>query len=139
MSNSLRPHGLQHIRLPCPSPTPSAQTHVLRVGDVIQLSRPLLSPFPPAFNISQHQDFFQWIFSLGGQSIGFIFSISPSHEYSGLKPDQNIHMLHSSPLNGKYIDQVLIRKKVDWLYWIILLNQYKKSTEWCSGKNKSQI
>ena len=24
MSNSLRPHGLQHIRLPCPSPTPGA-------------------------------------------------------------------------------------------------------------------
>ena len=24
MSNSLRPHGLQHTRLPCPSPTPEA-------------------------------------------------------------------------------------------------------------------
>ena len=24
MSNSLRPHGLQHSRLPCPSPTPGA-------------------------------------------------------------------------------------------------------------------
>ena len=24
MSNSLRPHGLQHARLPCPSPTPEA-------------------------------------------------------------------------------------------------------------------
>ena len=24
MSNSLRPHGLQHTRLPCPSPTPGA-------------------------------------------------------------------------------------------------------------------
>ena len=24
MSNSLRPHGLQHARLPCPSPTPGA-------------------------------------------------------------------------------------------------------------------
>ena len=76
MSNSLRPHGLQHIRLPCPSPTPSAQTHVLRVGDVIQLSRPLLSPFPPAFNISQHQDFFQCVFSLGGQNIGVSSSAS---------------------------------------------------------------
>ena len=27
MSDSLRPHGLQHTRLPCPSPSP-AQTHV---------------------------------------------------------------------------------------------------------------
>ena len=31
------------------------QTHVHRVGDAIQPSHPLLSPFPPAFNLSQHQ------------------------------------------------------------------------------------
>ena len=31
------------------------QTHDHRVGDAIQLSHPLLSPFPPAFNLSQHQ------------------------------------------------------------------------------------
>jgi len=27
MSNSLRPHGLQHTKLPCPSPTPRACSH----------------------------------------------------------------------------------------------------------------
>ena len=27
MSNSLRPHGLQHARLPCPSPTPGAYSN----------------------------------------------------------------------------------------------------------------
>ena len=27
VSNSLRPHGLQHTRLPCPSPTPGASSH----------------------------------------------------------------------------------------------------------------
>ena len=27
MSNSLRPHGLQHTRLPCPSPTPGAYSN----------------------------------------------------------------------------------------------------------------
>ena len=32
-----------------------AQTHVHRVGDAIQPSRPLLSPSPPAFNLSQYQ------------------------------------------------------------------------------------
>ena len=36
-----------------------AQTHVHRVGDAIQLSYPLLSPFPPAFNLCQHQGLFQ--------------------------------------------------------------------------------
>ena len=36
------------------------QTHVHRVGDAIQPSHPLLSPSLPAFNLSQHQDLFQW-------------------------------------------------------------------------------
>ena len=40
------------------------QTHVHWVSDAMQLSHPLLSPFPPAFNLSQHQDLFQWISSL---------------------------------------------------------------------------
>ena len=34
------------------------QTHVHRVGDAIQSSHPLLSPSPPAFNLSQHQGLF---------------------------------------------------------------------------------
>ena len=41
-----------------------AQTHVHRVGDAIQPSHPLWSPSPPAFNLSQHQDLFQWVSSL---------------------------------------------------------------------------
>ena len=35
------------------------QTHVHRVGHAIQPSDPLLSPSPPTFNLSQHQDLFQ--------------------------------------------------------------------------------
>ena len=35
------------------------QTHVHRVGDAIQPSHPLSSPFPPASNPSQHQSLFQ--------------------------------------------------------------------------------
>ena len=37
------------------------QTHVHRVSDAIQSSHPLLSPFPPALNPSQHQSLFQWV------------------------------------------------------------------------------
>ena len=40
-----------------------AQTHVHWVGDAIQPSHPLLSPSPPAFNLSQHQGLFQWVSS----------------------------------------------------------------------------
>ena len=36
-----------------------AQTPVHQVGDAIQPSHPLLSPSPPAFNLSQHQGLFQ--------------------------------------------------------------------------------
>ena len=39
------------------------QTHLLQDGDAIQPSHPLLSP-SPAFNLSQHQDLFQWVSSL---------------------------------------------------------------------------
>ena len=35
------------------------QTHVHRVDDAIQASHPLLSPSPPALNLSQHQGLFQ--------------------------------------------------------------------------------
>ena len=44
--------------LPVPE---STQTHVHRVGDVIQPSHPLSSSSPPAPNPSQHQDLFQWV------------------------------------------------------------------------------
>ena len=40
------------------------QTHVHWVGDAIQPSRPLSSPSPPAFNLSQHQGLFKWVSSL---------------------------------------------------------------------------
>ena len=33
------------------------QTHIHRVSDAIQLSHPLSSPSPPAFNLSQHRGF----------------------------------------------------------------------------------
>ena len=62
------------------------QTHVHWVSDAIIQSHPLLSPSPPAFNLSQHQGLFSelalcirwpkyWSFS---------FSITPSNEYSRL-------------------------------------------------------
>ena len=40
-----------------------AQTHVHWVGDAIQPFHPLLSPSPPAFNLSQLQSLFKWVSS----------------------------------------------------------------------------
>ena len=39
------------------------QTHVHRVSDAIQPSHPLLSPSPPALNLSKHQGLFKWVSS----------------------------------------------------------------------------
>ena len=44
-------------------PPESTQTHVYWVGDAIQPSHPLLSPSPPALNLSQHQGLFKWVSS----------------------------------------------------------------------------
>ena len=51
-----RQASLSHHQLP-----EFTQTHVHLVGDAIQPSHPLLSPFPPAPQTSQHQGLFQWV------------------------------------------------------------------------------
>ena len=84
VSNSLRPHGLQQARLPCPSPIPGTCSNSCPLSPWCHPSilscRP--SPSPPTFNLSQHQGLFQWV------SIRWLeywsFSISPSNECSGL-------------------------------------------------------
>ena len=54
MSDSLQPHGLQHARAHCPSPTPGAWAHSCPlVGDSSQPSHPLSNSSAPAFNLSQ--------------------------------------------------------------------------------------
>ena len=88
MSNSLQPHGLQHTRPPCPSPTPwvysnsctlSCWCHPTISSSVLPFSSCLQSfQASRSFQMSQ-------FFASGGQSIkSFSFSISPSNEYSGL-------------------------------------------------------
>ena len=63
-----------------------AVTHIHWIGDAIQPSHPLSSPFPPVFNLSSIRDFssksvlhIRW-----PKYWSFRFSISPFNEYSGL-------------------------------------------------------
>ena len=60
--------------------------HAYWVGDAIQPSHPLLSPSPPALNLSQNQGLFKWVPSSHQVAIvlSFSFNISPSNEYSGV-------------------------------------------------------
>ena len=88
VSNSLQPHGLQHTRLPCPSPTPRAYSnscplsqwcHPTISSSILPFSSCLQS-FPSSGSFPVNQ-FFVW----GGQSIGVSASASsPSNKYSGL-------------------------------------------------------
>ena len=54
----LHPFSPRHHQLP-----EFTQTHVHWVSDAIQPSHPLLSPCPPALNLSQHQGLFKWVSS----------------------------------------------------------------------------
>ena len=79
VSNCLQPHGLQHARLPCPSPTPGACSnscplsrwcHPTISSSVIPFFSCLQSfPAPASFPMSQ-------FFASGGQSIGALASPS---------------------------------------------------------------
>ena len=87
VSDSLWPHGLQHARLPCPSPIPRAYSnscplcwwcHPTISSSVVPFSSHLQSfPASGSFPMSQ-------FFASGGQSIGVSASASPSNEYSWL-------------------------------------------------------
>ena len=85
VSDSLQPHGLQHARFPCPSPTPRACSnscpscqlcHSTISSSVVPFSSRLQS-FPAAGS-------FPVLHIRWPKYWSFIFSISPSNEYSGL-------------------------------------------------------
>ena len=71
MSNSLRPHGLQHARTPVHHKLLEfTQTHIHWVGDTDQPPHPLSFPSLPTFNLSQYQGLFKHqFFASSGQSI----------------------------------------------------------------------
>ena len=88
MSNSLRPHELQHARPPCPSPTlgvhpNSTSIELVMPSSHLILCRPLLllSPIPPSIRVFSNESTLRmrwpkyWSFS---------FSISPTKEHPGL-------------------------------------------------------
>ena len=78
MSDSLRPHGLQHARPPCPSPTPRDYSNPCPScrwcyptisSSVVPFSCPQSLPASGSFPMS-------WFFTAGGQSIGVSASAS---------------------------------------------------------------
>ena len=79
MSNSLQPHGLQHSRLSCPSPSPKVCSNSCPLSwwchpTVSSSAAPFSSchrPFPASGSFPM-----SWLFTSGGQSIGALASTS---------------------------------------------------------------
>ena len=110
---TLWPHGLQHTRPLCLSPTPEfTQTHV-HCSDAIQPSHPLSSPLLPPL-------IFPSIRVFSDESVlcirwpkywSFSFNISPSNEYSGL-----------------------ISFRMNWLDHLVVQGTLKSLLQHCSSK-----
>ena len=66
----------------------STQTHVYQVGDAIQPSHPLSSPFPPALNLSQHQGLFQWVSPL--HQVAKLLEFQLQHQSCQWTPKTNL-------------------------------------------------
>ena len=60
VSNSLQPHGLQHTRSLCPSPSPKVFPSSCPLHWWYQTSHLLTPSSPSALNLSQQQGLFQW-------------------------------------------------------------------------------
>ena len=82
MSDSLQPHELQHVRLPCPSLSPGVCTNSCplnrwcdpTISSSVIPSSSCLQSFPASGSFSNESVL----------RVRFSFSISPSNEYSGL-------------------------------------------------------
>ena len=116
MSNSLWPHGLQHARLPCPSPTPRAclnscplsqWCHPTISSSVVLFSSSLQS-FPASASFPRSQ-----FFTLGGQSIG---------------------LLASTPVLPMNIPLGLISFRMDWLDLLAVQGTLKSLLQHHSSK-----
>ena len=81
------------------------QNHVHWVGDAIQPSVPLLSSFPPTFNLSQHQGLFRRVRS--SHQVAKVLELQLQHqsfnEYSGLIP---LWLTGSNSLPSKGLSRV---------------------------------
>ena len=82
VSNSLQPHGLQHARLPCPSPSPKSCSNSCPSSHLILCCPLLLLPsIFPSIRVFSNESVFpiRW-----PKYWSFSFSISPCSGYSGL-------------------------------------------------------
>ena len=110
-----------------------AQTHVHWVSEAIQPSHSLLSPSPPAFDLSQHQGLFQWepdfpmsqFFTSGSQSIGVSASDLPMNTQDWLPLGlTGLVSLQSKGLSRVFSTTTVLDPVIKNSYTLFLLSTY---------------
>ena len=80
VSDSLRPHGLQHARLLCRSPTPGAYSNLCPLS---HWCHPTISssvvPLSSCLQFSQHEGLFQWVGS--SHQVAKVLTFQFQHQY----------------------------------------------------------
>ena len=125
MSDSLRPHGLQHSRLPCPSPAPGACSNLCPLSQgcdptisssVVPFSSCLQSfPASGSFPMSQ-------FFTSGGQSIGQDYTLR-DYFYSSCCKRWNKNQTQASRRLKTGSCRGLIAESHGWINsWVMLLD-----------------
>ena len=94
------------------------QTHIHWVGDAIQPSHSLSSPSPPALNLSQHQDLFQWV--------------SSSHQVAKILEFQLQHQSFQWTLSTDFL-------RMDWLDLLAVQGTLKSLLQHHSSKASSLL
>ena len=129
VSDSLQPHGLQHTRLPCPSPTPGACSnsspssqwcHPTISSSVIPFSSCLQS-FPASGSSPMSQ-----FFASGGQSIGV--SVSASLPPINIQDWYPLGCTGWIPLPSKGLSRVFSKTIVQTLWlWTVIFSMLRPS------------
>jgi len=98
VSDSLRLHGLQHSRPPCPSSTPGVYSNTCPIESVntIQLSHPLSSP-SPAVSLSQHQGLFTGVSSSIRWLKSKVLEFQLQHQWSWMNIQHPVNIQDWSP------------------------------------------
>ena len=110
MSNSLRPHGLQHAKPPCLSSTPRAYSNSCPLS---RWCHPAISSFVIPFNLSQHRGLFQWA--------------SSSHQVAKVLEFQLQHQLFQWMFRTDFF-------RIDWLDLLVVQGALKSLPQHYSSK-----
>ena len=125
VSDSLRPHGLQHTRLPCPSPFPRVCSHSCLLS---QWCHPTITssvaPFCSCLQSFPVSGSFPMSCIKWQKYWSFSFSISPSSEYSGL-----------ISLTIDWFDFLAVQETLKSLQH----HSLKASVLWCSEGNNNPL